>query len=166
MDWWEMHHLAIVRPLLNGPPSRNERDSHTLSAQQAGQSRSECDDDTDHEGIVADVALAKRGVAGEVAAWEQLHGQCHDALLATIQNMLGLQGADGGLTDEIAARVWYTLVANDGELLQRYKPKYGARLITFIGSIAKDEVSRHLRSERRWRFTTRIRKKLMGFFGL
>jgi hypothetical protein len=144
-----MHHLPALRAPVNDPPSDNELESQPLSPRRAAESLFECADDADHEGIMADVALAKRCVAGEVAAWEQLYGQCHDALLGTVQKMLGPQGADFSLVDEIAARVWYALVADDGELLQRYSPKYGARLITFMRALAKDEITRHLRSERR-----------------
>ncbi len=53
------------------------------------------------------------------------------------------------LVDEIAARVWYALVDNDGELLLRYDPDRGARLITFMRALAKDMLRRHFRSERR-----------------
>jgi hypothetical protein len=135
----------------NDPLSNNEPDSRALSARRVAGSFSECADDTDHEGIMADVALAKRCVAGEVAAWEQLYGQCQLRLLAAIYTMLGPQGADLTLAHEIAVRVWYALVADDGELLKRYSPKYGARLIAFMRALARDEISRHLRSERRRR---------------
>ena len=145
-----MHHPPIASALVNDPPSHNELDPpSTLSARRPAESSLERAADTDHDGIAADVALAKRCVAGEVAAWEELYGQCHDALLMSIQTMLGVQSADMNLVDEIAARVWYDLVADDGELLARYNPKYAARLITFMRSLAKDEISRHLRSERR-----------------
>ena len=39
---------------------------------------------------------------------------CHGPLLALIKGML--HSADANLIDEIAARVWYALVANDGAL--------------------------------------------------
>ncbi len=143
--------LPIVCELVNDPPSHNELDSRPLSARRAVESPSERADDADQEGVMADVALAKRCVAGEVAAWEQLYSQCHDALLTTVRTLLGVQGADFSLVDEIAARVWYALVADDGELLRRYSPKYGARLITFMRALAKDEMRRHLRSEQRRR---------------
>ena len=73
-------------------------------------------------GLCADGLLAKRCLAGEVAAWEELYAQCHEPLLISIRIMLGPQSADASLVDEIAARVWYALVANDGKLLSRYKP--------------------------------------------
>jgi hypothetical protein len=104
-------------------------------------------DDADREGIRADGLLTKRCLAGEVAAWEQLYAQCHEPLLVSIRIMLGSQSADANLVDEIAARVWYALVANDGELLSRYKPSRGARLITFMRVRANSEIVRYIRSE-------------------
>ena len=99
----------------------------------------------------ADKLLAKRCLAGEVAAWEELYDQCHKPLLVSIRIMLGKQSADANLVDEMAARVWYALVANDGELLSRYEPRRGARLITFMRSLARDEILRYIRSEVRRR---------------
>ncbi len=101
--------------------------------------------------IRADGRLAKRCLAGEVAAWEELYAQCHEPLLVSVRIMLGPQNADASLVDEIAARVWYALVANDGELLSRYKPRRGARLITYMRALAKDEIVRYIRAEVRRR---------------
>jgi hypothetical protein len=101
------------------------------------------------QAILADKDLAQRCVAGEVIAWQQLHNQCHDRLVRTIGALLRGRSQDSNLADEIAARVWYALVANDGELLMRYDPTRGARLITFMRAIARDIISRHYRSERR-----------------
>lgn len=109
----------------------------------------------------ADKLLAKRCSAGEVAAWEELYTQCHEPLLVSIRIMLGQQSADASLVDEIAARVWYALVANDGELLSRYKPRRGTRLITFMRMLARDEIVRYIRSEvrRRNRELTALRER-------
>lgn len=99
----------------------------------------------------ADGQLAKRCLAGEVAAWEAFYAQCHDPLCRAIKLMLGRTGSDTSLVDEIAAKVWYALVANDGALLARYNPRRKARLITFMRTLAKDEIGRHFRSEVRRR---------------
>jgi hypothetical protein len=106
---------------------------------------------TDATGARADGLLVERCVAGEVAAWEQLYAQCHEPLLVSIGILLGRQSSDASLIDEIAARVWYDLVANDGELLARYDASRGARLITFLRALAKDEIVRHFREEVRRR---------------
>ena len=108
-------------------------------------------DESSPEGIRADAALIERCRAGEVAAWSELYAQCHDSLLASIKIMLGPQNGDFDLVDELAARVWYALVANDGEALRKYDPNRGARAITFLRALAQDEMGRHLRAERRRR---------------
>jgi len=108
-------------------------------------------DVVDSRDVLADAALARRCVAGEVAAWEQLYALCHPPLLAAIESMLRAPPRDPTLIDEIAARVWYALVENDGELLEKFDPARGARLITFMRALAKDEISRHFRAERRRR---------------
>jgi hypothetical protein len=102
-------------------------------------------------GVRADAGLAKRCLSGEVLAWEQFYAQCHEPLLTSVRVMLGPQSADANLVDEIAARVWYALVAADGALLARYKPDRGARLITFMRALAKDEMVRYFRAEIRRR---------------
>ena len=101
--------------------------------------------------LQADRQLVDRCLAGEVAAWEEFYSQCHDPLCTAVRIMLGRFHGDPNLVDEIAARVWYALVANDGKLLARYSPKRGARLITFMRALAKDEICRHFRSEIRRR---------------
>ncbi len=119
------------------------------------------EEDTDVTGTHGDGLLAERCLAGEVAAWEQLYAQCHQPLLVSIGILLGRQSSDANLADEIAARVWYALVANDGELLARYDATRGARLITFLRALAKNEIVRHFREEvrRRNRELSAIRER-------
>jgi hypothetical protein len=113
------------------------------------------------DGIDADADLARRCLAGDVAAWEAFYAQCHEPLQVAIRILLGRQASDASLVEEIAARVWYAMVANDGELLARYDPARGARLITFMRTLAKDEISRHFRAEfrRRERLLTALRER-------
>ncbi len=99
--------------------------------------------------VKADASLVKRCLGGEVAAWEELYRQCHAPLLRSIELMLGPQQDDIELIDELAARVWYVLVADDGKLLARFDAKRNARLSTFIRAVAKDVVCRYQRSEAR-----------------
>ncbi len=103
----------------------------------------------DRESLAADYELAQRCAYGEVAAWEELYHQYHDRLLASIQTLLTVHQADPSLAEEIAARVWYALVENDGKLLLNYNPKRGASLMTYMRVLAKDLLRRHYRSERR-----------------
>jgi hypothetical protein len=99
--------------------------------------------------LEADYRLARQCVAGHVQAWQTLHQQCHDSLVKSVRMMLRTRTSDENLVEEITARVWYALVANDGELLLRYDPTRGARLVTFLRAIARDIMCRHFRSERR-----------------
>ena len=111
------------------------------------------------DGPRQDQQLIERCLAGNVAAWEELYAQCHGPLLALIRGMLC--SADANLIDEIAARVWYALVANDGALLTRFDPTRGNRLVTFLRAIARDEAKRYFRAEvrRRERETIATRQK-------
>lgn len=101
------------------------------------------------ESFAADYQLAQRCADGEVEAWEELYHRYHDRLLASIHQLLAGQHADPSLAEEIAARVWYALVENDGRLLLKYNPKRGASLMTYIQMLAKDLLRRYYRSERR-----------------
>ena len=111
------------------------------------------------DGPRQDQQLLERCLTGDVAAWEDLYAQCHPPLLALIKGML--RSGDTNLIDEIAARVWYALVANDGALLSRFDPTRGTRLITFMRAIARDEARRYFRTEirRRERETVATRQR-------
>jgi hypothetical protein len=65
--------------------------------------------------------------------------------------MIAQGSRDANLVEEIAARVWYALVANDAELLDRYDPSHGARIVTYLRVLARDEIKRYFRSESRRR---------------
>ena len=141
---------------MNEVATENEVDFQPLPQGRATGAFTDSADDADRDGVLADLALAERCVAGEVAAWEQLYSQCHIALLAAIRKMLGPRGADFSLADEIAARVWYALVAKDGDLLKQYAARYTVRLVTFVRALAKNEIARHFRSESRLRKRERL----------
>jgi len=99
----------------------------------------------------SDRLLAERCLAGEVAAWEELYGRFHRPLCAAISRMLGPGGSDLSRVDEIAARVWYALVRNDGELLNRFDPARHTRLGTFLRGLARIEIMQYFRAEYRRR---------------
>ena len=100
--------------------------------------------------LQADFELAQRCVQSDVAAWNEIYEVHHDRLCRSIRIMLGPL-ADANLVDEIAARVWYALVADDGKLLSRYTPARNASLITFMRFVARDNIKRYVRSEMRRR---------------
>ena len=95
--------------------------------------------------------LARRCAAGEVAAWEELYGRFHGPLCTAIRGMLGPSGSDFSCVDEIAARVWYALVRNDGELLDRFDPTRQVRLAAFLRGLARIEIMQYYRAEHRRR---------------
>ncbi len=99
--------------------------------------------------LLADHQLAQRCVAGDVAAWEQLYSIYHDRLVASARAMLAGKSCDPTLAEELTTRVWYLLVVKDGELLTRYDPSRGARLMTFLRVLVRDVMGRHFRTEQR-----------------
>ncbi len=101
------------------------------------------------EKLQADAALVARCVAGDVGGWETLYRRYHPKLIAAIECMLGRPQRDPELVDELAARVWYALIDNDGELLGKFDTGKMARLGTFVKAIAREKVRRYVREERR-----------------
>lgn len=98
-----------------------------------------------------DRELVDRCLSGESRAWEELYLQFHDRLLASIKSLLAAGRADPNLVDEIAARVWYAVVADNAKLLARFQPQRGCRLTTFLAAIARGQAVEIFRSERRRR---------------
>jgi hypothetical protein len=99
----------------------------------------------------SDRLLVERCLLGEVAAWEELYSQHHSALCFSIRSSLTPACRDANLVDEIVARVWYALVRNDGELLDRFDPQWGLRLATFLRGLARLEIMQYFRAEQRRR---------------
>jgi DNA-directed RNA polymerase specialized sigma24 family protein len=98
-----------------------------------------------------DRQLVDRCLAGEREAWDSLYHQCHRPLLASIRAMLGPGRDDPNLSEEIAARVWYAVVADGSQLLARFDPARGCRLSTFLAAVARGQAIAIFRSERRRR---------------
>jgi len=99
--------------------------------------------------VLADRTLVDRCRAGDVLAWEQIYRQCHGPLLVAIKVYLGHHAASEELAEEIAARVWCSLIDDRGALLDRFDFRRGCRLTTFLAALAKKDVLRYLRGERR-----------------
>lgn len=99
----------------------------------------------------ADQALVDRCRAGDGAAWQEIHDKCHGHLVRQIQFTLGDRARDGNLVEEIAAKVWYGLIVDQGYLLQRFQPEKGSGLEKYLAAIARFEVLRHQRGELRRR---------------
>lgn len=102
--------------------------------------------------ILADRQLVDRCLTGDALGWEELYSRCHGRMVAAIQSLFGSTRPDPNLVDEIVARAWYTIVADDGRVLGQFDVARRCRLTTFLVSITKREAARYLRSERRrWR---------------
>ena len=99
----------------------------------------------------ADQDLVDRCKAGDGLAWAEIHTKCHGHLVRQIRFTLGDRGRDANLVEEIAARVWFTLFADDGYLLGRFEPIKGSGVEKYLAAIARFEVMRHQRSEFRRR---------------
>ena len=106
--------------------------------------------------VKEDRALIDRCLAGDAGAWDELYGGTQPALWIAIGVLLGGGHTDPNLVDEIASRVWFAMIENDGRLLARFDPDKGARLITFLRIVARTEISRHFRRERRRQRRERI----------
>jgi hypothetical protein len=111
-------------------------------------------------GAEDDQALIGRCLTGEVSAWDELYSRAHPALSISICVLLGGGPSDPNLVDEIASRVWFAMIENDGRLLARFDSARGCRLITFLRTVARTEVSRHYRRERR-----RLRRERIALNG-
>jgi hypothetical protein len=92
-----------------------------------------------------DSRLAERCLLGEPAAWEEIVGRFNGPIHTAIYEKLGADSSDLRHVDEIAARVWYTLVRNDGELLNRFDPTRHKGLDVFLCYLARIEATRYLR---------------------
>jgi DNA-directed RNA polymerase specialized sigma24 family protein len=105
----------------------------------------------DPAAATADQHLVDRCLAGDERAWEKLYQDCHPQLLRAIKLLLGPDAGDFHLVDEMAARVWYALLRDGGRLLASYDVERDSRLSAFLMGLARIEIMRHMRSERRRR---------------
>jgi hypothetical protein len=99
----------------------------------------------------ADRLLVDRCLAGDGDAWEELYNKWHAPLCAAIKSLINSGYCDPNLIDEIAGRVWYALLRNDGELFDQFDPSRDLRLGAFFRGLARVEVMRYFRAERRRR---------------
>ena len=106
---------------------------------------------TDNRGAFADAQMVQQCLAGDQQAWEQLYHRCHPRLMEAVRFLLGSDGRDGHLVEEIAARVWYCLLQDDARLLAQYDATRQCRLGVFLVGLARIEIMQHMRAERRRR---------------
>ncbi len=132
----------------NGQKNGKPAESNTVSAAHDGSTPAPQRPDR-AIGPAAEQRLVMRCLAGEELAWEQLYAQCHPQLLVAIRLLLGTESKDGYLVEEIGARVWYALLRNRARLLARYDPDRDSSLMAFFTGLARIEMMRHRRAERR-----------------
>jgi DNA-directed RNA polymerase specialized sigma24 family protein len=133
----------------------------TLADEEIGKNDSVKSELDNNEVLAADALLVERCIQGEVAAWESLYRKCHTPLCTSIRIRLGRLGSDAQLVDELAARVWYLLVAKDGEQLTKYR-MHRKSILTFIRLLARRVITDYFRTERRRmknEFSSLIEKK-------
>ena len=71
--------------------------------------------------------------------------------------MLRRLGQQDQLTEEIAARVWFTLVRDAGRLLAKFDAARDCRFGVFLVGLARNEILQYVRHERR-----RVRRERIG----
>ncbi|MBI2826666.1 MAG: hypothetical protein HYX69_18490 [Planctomycetia bacterium] len=96
-----------------------------------------------------DRSLVERCLDGDHSAWNELYDEFHEPLVLSIQLLLGRSAKRQDLVDDIAAKVWFTVVDEEGKLLGRFDASRGCRLSTFLAGIARNEISGYFRAERR-----------------
>ncbi len=131
------------------PKTGTSDPGRALNQQQHGPAVRETPED--RAGTPADRHLVDRCLAGDQRAWERLYRKWHPQLLRVIRLLLGADAKDVHLVDEMAARVWYALLRDGSRLLASYDADRDSCLGAFLMGLARIEIMRHLRSERRRR---------------
>ncbi|MBN1910411.1 MAG: hypothetical protein JW818_11775 [Pirellulales bacterium] len=89
--------------------------------------------------------LIARCLAGQPAAWDDLYRRYHSTLLLLAKALLREMSPDCSATDELAARVWYALVSNEGQLLARFladdRANFSDLLTSLAGRLAHEQIS-------------------------
>lgn len=106
--------------------------------------------------VQSDRQLIDRCLAGEEDAWRELFTQRHPGLVRVSRSFLGHSRGDSQLAEEIAARVWLALLRDSGKALARFDPAQDRDFGTFLSGVARHEVLRYCRSERRRRLRETI----------
>ena len=99
--------------------------------------------------VLVDQQVVERCLAGDERAWEKLYRKCHPRLRKAIELLLGVDASDGHVIEEIAARVWYALLKDNHRLLAAYDADRDSALDGFLMGLARIEILRYTRSERR-----------------
>jgi hypothetical protein len=99
--------------------------------------------------VDGDQQIVKRCLLGDERAWERLYCKYHPCLRKAIDVLLCPDGSDVHTAEEIAARVWYTLLRDNCRLLETYDANRDSTLDNFLIGLARIEILRYTRAERR-----------------
>jgi DNA-directed RNA polymerase specialized sigma24 family protein len=91
----------------------------------------------------------QRCLSGDERAWERLYRKHHPRLRKAIEALLGGDPGDAQLIEEIGARVWYEVLKHNCRLLSAYDADRDSDLDSFLMGLARIEILRYRRSERR-----------------
>lgn len=93
--------------------------------------------------------LLDKCLAGDGSAWGSLFDELQPKLIKIVAMILGPHAQDKDLIDEIAARVWFSLIDRKYQVLRQFDPTIGVRLTTYMTGIVRAAWLQYLRSERR-----------------
>ena len=96
---------------------------------------------------LSEFALIQRCLASDQAAWCQFYHAYYDPLARLIRQLLGRR-ANPELTEEIAARVWASLIFQNGCRLRAFDPERGG-LLRYLAALARQEMLRFFRPRSR-----------------
>jgi DNA-directed RNA polymerase specialized sigma24 family protein len=104
------------------------------------------------KGNQSDSQLVRSCLKGEDEAWRQLKAQYEKRLLGSIQARLAPKGRNPELAEEIADRVWDSLLWNDSYLLRMFDASKGS-LAAYLTTLAHYEIGHYARraqEEKEW----------------
>lgn len=107
-----------------------------------------CTEPTDRV-LHEDEILVIRCLRNEGQAWTTLFEMCHSRIVARLCSLFGRSPTALEKANDVAAQVWLSVLAYEGRLLRRFDARAGARLTTYLNSIAVKIGLSHLRESRR-----------------
>lgn len=97
-----------------------------------------------------ETVIIAKCLTGDGAAWQEFYSRYRKSLLDSIHKQLGVKASNTDLVEEIAARVWYSLVCRDYRRLRAYE-KGRAGFKTYLASLARQQVRLYYREKQRQR---------------
>lgn len=95
-----------------------------------------------------ETAIIAKCLTGDGAAWRDLYSLYRPSLLGSIHKQLGAKASNADLAEEIAARVWYSLVCRDYQRLRAYE-RGRAGFKTYLTALARQQVQLYYRERQR-----------------